>query len=280
MQGEDCLSTIIDYSDGCQIEPAIWAEFNRSVIFAQPDLRHLSAPFPPRELMQNVSGLEVEPDFAAHGAHFWDVFSSILPKPLAAYPRILDFGCGCGRLARMFKGHPGEIHGCDIDRRHVEWINEHLPFVQATLTQPNQALPYADGTFDLVVSISVFTHLNEASQDLMLAQLKRVTRPGGTLLLTTHGERALARARDEDRIYQMLDMDAARFSAAVREFEAGQHAFIAQQGHLTSDRFQYGITFLPAPYVRQHWGTYFNVDRIVSGGIHDFQDVVVLDQPA
>jgi SAM-dependent methyltransferase len=265
-----------DFSAGCRMNARDWAEFNRSTLFERPELGHFAAPFPPRELMQNVSGLEVERDFAAHGAHFWDVFSAILPRPLADYDRVLDFGCGCGRLARLFKGHPGEVSGCDIDARHVQWIREHLPFVNATLTKPNQTLPYANDGFDLVISISVFTHLNEASQDLMLAELCRVTRPGGTLLLTTHGERALARARDEERIYQMLAVDAAGFAEAGRRFESGASAFIRQQGHLTSAEFQYGITFLPTPYIHQHWGRFLEVDRIVSGAIHDFQDVVVL----
>ncbi len=271
---------MIDYTSGCRLPAPEWADFNRRVIFEDPSLQTLAAPFPPRTLMQNVSGLEVERDFAEHGAHFWEVFSRILPRPLASYSPVLDFGCGCGRLARYFKGHPGQVHGCDIDARHVEWVRGHLPFVTAVNTQPNQPLPYADNTFDLIIAISVFTHLNEASQDLMLAELARIARPGGTLLLTTHGERALQRAREEDRIYRMIAVDDARFARAQQEFAADRHAFVAQEGHLTSATFQYGITFLPRGYVHAHWGRYFRVHDIVSGGLHDFQDVVVLEKPA
>ncbi|MFO1311871.1 MAG: glycosyltransferase [Burkholderiales bacterium] len=271
---------MIDYASGCRLPAPEWADFNRRVIFEQPALQSLAAPFPPRTLMQNVSGLEVERDFAEHGAHFWEAFSRILPRPLASYSPILDFGCGCGRLARFFKGHPGEVHGCDIDARHVEWVRGHLPFITAVNTKPNQPLPYANDTFDLIIAISVFTHLNEASQDLMLAELARIARPGGTLLLTTHGERALQRAREEERIYRMIAVDDARFATAQREFAANQHAFVPQEGHLTSATFQYGITFLPRRYVHDHWGRHFRVHDIVSGGLHDFQDVVVLEKPA
>jgi SAM-dependent methyltransferase len=271
---------MIDYSPGCRLPPATWAEFNRRLVFEQPELRSFAAPFPPAELMRNVSGLEVDKDFAAHGAHFWEVFSLLLSRPLADYSPILDFGCGCGRLARMFKGHPGAVHGCDIDVRHVRWVRENLPFVTAVPTQPNAPLPYADGTFDLIIAISVFTHLNELSQDLMLAELRRIARPGGTLLLTTHGERALQRARTEERIYRMIDVDPRHFEASIGLFEANRHAFIPQAGHLTSETFEYGITFLPDAYVRQHWGRYFDVLNIASGAIHGFQDVVVLAKPA
>jgi SAM-dependent methyltransferase len=270
---------MIDYNSGCRLPASEWADFNRRVIFEEPALQPLAAPFPPRTLMQNVSGLEVEKDFAAHGAHFWEVFSQILPRPLSTYSPILDFGCGCGRLARLFKGHPGGVYGCDIDARHVEWVRGHLPFVTAVNTQPNQPLPYADNTFELVIAISVFTHLNESSQDLMLAELRRIARPGGRLLLTTHGERALQRAREEERIYRMIDVDATRFARARVAFEGDRHAFVPQHGHLTTDAFEYGITFLSRGYVHEHWGCYFDVLDIASGGIHDFQDVVVLSKP-
>jgi SAM-dependent methyltransferase len=274
------MPSTIDYSSGCRLPAHEWADFNRRVIFEEPALQTLAAPFPPRTLMQNVSGLVVERDFATHGAHFWEVFSQILPRPLSSYSPVLDFGCGCGRLARLFKGHPGQVHGCDIDARHVEWVRGHLPFVTAVNTQPNQPLPYADDTFDLIIAISVFTHLNEASQDLMLDELRRIARPGGTLLLTTHGERALSRAREEERIYRMIAVDDARFARAQQDFAADRHAFVPQEGHLTSKTFEYGITFLSAPYVRTHWGRHFRVRDIVSGGLHDFQDVVVLEKRA
>jgi cyclopropane fatty-acyl-phospholipid synthase-like methyltransferase len=42
-------------------------------------------------------------------------------------------------------------------------------------------LPYAEGEFDAVISISIFTHLTEKSQDEFLADLQRVSRKEGSL---------------------------------------------------------------------------------------------------
>ncbi len=266
----------VDYFRGCTMNAPLWADLNRRIAFERPELARHVAPFPPTELMQNVSGLTVDSDFAAHGAHFWEMFSLLLPRPISSYSPILDFGCGCGRLARMFKGHPGEVHGCDIDARHVSWVRDNLDFVRTLQTQPNEPVAYPDAKFELLLAVSVFTHLSEATQDLLLSEMARIVRPGGTLLLTTHGERAMQRVIDEDRIYRMLDVDAGLFAEAQRTFDAGRLAFIPQRGHLTSARFQYGITFTPDCYVHEHWGRWFKVEKIASGAIHSFQDVVVL----
>ena len=93
-----------DYQLGCQMSPENWVRLNRTDAFSDPTLNAYVSPFPPRELMQNVPGLVSEADFASHGADFFLAQSAVSPKPINAYRSILDFGGGCGRLARMFKG--------------------------------------------------------------------------------------------------------------------------------------------------------------------------------
>ena len=284
----------IDYPLGCQMPTEDWVRLNRMEVFNDPTLRRYVSPFPPRDLMQNVSGLVSESDFASHGTDFFLALSAVSPKPLSAYRSILDFGCGCGRLARMFKGHPARVCGCDIDHRHVNWVRDNLKFVEAKLSSVNPPIPYADNEFEAVISISIFTHLTEYSQDLFLAELARVTQPGGYLFLTVHGERALHRALTEPAIRNMLSMDEDRFQRALQAFKQGKHGFVLQEGHLTtsgSDKrsltnlftkkvveepFEYGITFVPEHYVQSHWSKWFKVEAYHSGALHDFQDIVVL----
>ena len=124
--------------------------------------------------------LHSEADFASHGVDFYLALSAASPKPLLEYRSILDFGCGCGRLARMFKGHPYRIAGCDIDQRHIQWIQQSLDYMDARVTSVRPPLPYVDNEFDAVISISIFTHLNENSQDEFLLELRRITKMGDT----------------------------------------------------------------------------------------------------
>jgi SAM-dependent methyltransferase len=261
---------------GMKMRMGDWLDLNQRLCFESPELLQLVSPFPPRHLMQIVSGLTSESDFAAHGVAIYRAIQAASPMPLADYQSILDFGCGCGRLGRMFKGHPGKITGCDIDGRLVDWINGHLPHMTAVRTNPAAPLPFEDGAFDGVISVSVFSHLDEDTQRLYLAELERVSASGAYLFLTTHGERALTRALGEDRIFEMLAIPRCDLENAATGMGEGRHNFALQPtGHLTSDDYNYGITFIPETYVRLVWSKYFEVVNIVRGGIHDFQDIVI-----
>ena len=258
-----------DYSLGCRLPLGDWLWLNRAGAFERPELMRFVSPLPPIELMRNVSGLESARDFASHGADIFAALSGVSPRALTDYEHILDFGCGCGRLARMFKGHPHRVSGCDIDLRHVDWVSANLDHMQVKFSSVKPPLPFEDDEFDAIISISVFTHLNEPTQDSFLADLHRICRPGGMLFLTIHGEHALRRVVSEPRIRNMIDVPDEPFRRARERFARGEHAFILQRGHLTTadcaapastvifEPYEYGISFTPEEYVRRHWAQWF-----------------------
>jgi hypothetical protein len=86
----------------------------------------------------------------------------------------------------------------------------------------------------------------------------------------------MVRALTEEQIFTMLNVPRDGLQVAAAGFIEGKHQFIIQpDGHLTSDSYKYGITFIPPQYVRSVWSEYFEVVDIRSGAIHDFQDIVV-----
>jgi SAM-dependent methyltransferase len=91
------------------------------------------------------------------------------------------------------------VAGTDVSRDAVQWCRANLPFARF---EPNDLAPplgFDDAGFDLVYALSVFTHL---TVDLQLAwrdELARVLRPGGYLLLTTHGRSYVPRLDEDER---------------------------------------------------------------------------------
>jgi SAM-dependent methyltransferase len=112
---------------------------------------------------------------------------------------VLDFGCGCGRVTRYWHDFEGSVAGSDLDAEAVAWCRRNLPFARFEANGLAPPLAFADESFDLVYALSVFTHL---TADLQLAwrdELRRTLRPGGFLLLTTHGRSYLPRLDESER---------------------------------------------------------------------------------
>ena len=113
---------------------------------------------------------------------------------------ILDFGCGCGRVLRQWHSLPNtRICGTDANPTLVGWSRRNLPFADVRSNRLAPPLDYADSSFDLVYALSVFTHLTEELQKSWMDELLRVLRPGGHLIITTHGEHYADRLNDAER---------------------------------------------------------------------------------
>lgn len=112
--------------------------------------------------------------------------------PLPRDARLLDAGCGSGRtldeLARF-----GRVCGVDLSAEAVETARRRgYDDVQVARVE---ALPFADATFDVVTCLDVIEHTPD--DRATLAELRRVTRPGGLLLVTVPAYQALWSQHDE-----------------------------------------------------------------------------------
>jgi len=98
---------------------------------------------------------------------------------LPADVRILDAGCGSGRNM-VDLAHLGAVTGLELADASVAKARERRvgEVVQGTL----DAMPFDPGSFDLAVSFDVIEHLED--DRLALVELRRVVRPGGSLLVT------------------------------------------------------------------------------------------------
>ena len=154
-------------------------------------------PLPPRRLMVRVAGTADADWFLRSGRAAYDAIAAHVP--LGEIDSVLDFGCGCGRVTRYWSEFGGTVSGSDVSTKAVEWCRANLPFARFEVNRLEPPLAFADESVDLVYALSVFTHL---TADLQLAwrdELRRVLRPGGRLLVTTHGQSYLPRLDPGER---------------------------------------------------------------------------------
>jgi SAM-dependent methyltransferase len=154
-------------------------------------------PQPPRHLSFVGGG-----DFEATGREFLGHFTEL--GGLRPGDRVLDVGCGIGRMALPLTGYleGGSYAGFDVGREMVRWCSRNItarwPNFEFTWAPIYNAkynpfgdvagsefrFPYDDGCFDFVFATSVFTHLQRPETRHYLAETARVLRPGGACLLT------------------------------------------------------------------------------------------------
>jgi SAM-dependent methyltransferase len=154
-------------------------------------------PLPPRRLMVRVAGTADADWFLRSGRASYDAIVAHMPPERLG--SVLDFGCGCGRVTRYWHEFHGSVAGSDLSTEAVEWCRGNLAFARFEVNELTPPLAFEDESFDLVYALSVFTHL---TADLQLAwrdDLRRALRPGGHLLLTTHGRSYLPRLDERER---------------------------------------------------------------------------------
>jgi len=192
-------------------------------------------PLPPPKLIYLVTGQFDAEAFYNSGILGAACIHEILNRhgvDTKTFGKALDFGCGCGRVIRHWRGLTGtKLFGLDYNLELIDWCQRNLQFAEFALNRAGVPLMFPDAHFDFVYSISVFTHLTQPDQRFWMDEIMRVLRPGGHILFTVHG---LSRLSD--------------LSSKEREiFEAGMPVVLGSQYSGTNSCG----TYHPEKYVRQ-----------------------------
>jgi SAM-dependent methyltransferase len=170
---------------------------------AEPGEAAAAWPIPPARLRVKVSWTADLAFFLDSGRGQADFIRGLAARqgdPVKEMGAILDFGCGCGRVARWWSDLDGvELHGSDHDPELVDWCSRNLPFLRAGVNELSPPLPYEEGRFDLIYALSVFTHLSADLERRWLAELVRALKPGGLLFFTTMGTGYLDQLAPDER---------------------------------------------------------------------------------
>jgi cyclopropane fatty-acyl-phospholipid synthase-like methyltransferase len=226
------------------------------------------APPPPKHMQIRVVGGYV-PAFIESGYSICDDLDGVLKfagRELKEFQRILDWGCGCGRTTRALRmvAPASELHGADIDDEAINWLRQNCSrYADFRLAPHRPPMPYADGTFDLIIGISVFTHLPEDMQFLWLDELRRITKPGGLLILSTSGENN----------YKQLP------PKTLATIHKNGYVYIdGEYGQSINLPAFYQNAFHSCQYIRNNWSKYFRVLDIQPARMQRHQDAVLLEK--
>lgn len=228
--------------------------------------------FPLGAQIERVSGFSQSLPFFFDGYASYRVVDHILKSivgcDIGSFKRVLDWGCGVGRLTQhLLRWTECEVLGADIDATAIEWCGANLPngqFINAGFEPP---LSIKDRSVDLIIGISVLTHLDEATQFLWLSELKRILSEDGVIIVTINSYISLYRYPHPWQEFSRLKangIDAEKIGRRLDDI-------------LPDDKkTYYRETHHSAQYIYDRWSKWFDVVAILPGAHFCHQDYVVL----
>jgi len=172
-------------------------------------------------------------------------------KRICEFERVLDFGCGTGRILQYVCEGP-RLFGCDVSKPLVLFTRRSWPNNTVYNNDLEPPLDFRDGLFDLIYSFSVFSHLAQDLEIRWLRELLRIGAPGCLYLLTVHGDWVIE----------------ATLGAEREQAEAAGFYFKNAHTRGTSDlEFPIGYenSYHTSGYIRDIWSRLFEICSVIRG---------------
>ena len=255
------------------LDADLWALLLTQQYEAFPGIRAVLPQAPDPALQERWNGASGA-RLAAQGAAFYrrvrEEFARHGPRPLED-AAVLDFGCGWGRLTRMFAREvpPERLFGCDPSEPILEVCRANgVPAQLARSEFVPERLPF-EGPFELAFAFSVFTHLSEPAHERCLCALHRALAPGGLLLVTLRPPAYLD-------LCELMHPVRVPLAPADARYLFVPHAADPSHPQYGGGEMIYGETVVTLAYVRERWSEMFEL--LAAGILLDdlFQVVLTL----
>ena len=131
----------------------------------------------------SFSGLDI--DFFARVKNDYLVDILNARQAGAAKAELLDVGCGVANAHKQLTGRVGAIAGIDVSAASIAVARQRNPGIRYEVFDGCH-LPFAEGSFDAAFAINVFHHVPVAQRSTLVADIRRVLRPGGLFAIFEH----------------------------------------------------------------------------------------------
>jgi SAM-dependent methyltransferase len=125
----------------------------------------------------------------AHAKHICQIIDENLDTKEVS---ICEWGCGPARIIRhirpLLDRSNTQLYGFDYNCRSITWCQENINDITFACNSVAPPLPCDTNSFDCLFNLSVFTHLSKKMHTEWIRELRRVVKPGGLIIFTTHGD--------------------------------------------------------------------------------------------
>ena len=167
-----------------------YRERNRRFRSARPDFTVPPARFLHETYRLDYSAYAQDGEETVH-----ELFERCCPFLSNAPIDVLEWGCGVARLTRHMPSMPGvaSVTGADVNTDMIRWNQGHITGVRFHSIGQEPPTDLEPQSFDLVIGVSVLTHIPGGDHPAWMEEVWRILRPGGLFLFTTQGRAFLAK---------------------------------------------------------------------------------------
>jgi 2-polyprenyl-3-methyl-5-hydroxy-6-metoxy-1,4-benzoquinol methylase len=229
-------------------------------------------PIPDGQRRIRVHGSDIEFTFLLTGYQIFMncklALKNIFKRDFDSFNNILDWGCGSGRMCRYFHNlKQASFTGVDIDQDNINWCTKNFNFGRYSTIPLYPPTKLKSSEYDLIIGISVFTHLDESAQFAWLKELNRIASDEAVLLMSVHGDTAWCHSRADYYTYLKLEQDG--------YLDIGHDSILDE---VINQKDYYRAVWHTHAYIREKWSKYFKIIEILPGYINNHQDLVVMQK--
>jgi len=245
--------------------------------------------FPEKSLQESFVGSS-NAEALVDASLFYNIITSNLERlncPLTPDSRVMDFGCGWGRIGRLFYRdlRQENLYLVDSWQMVIDKCKETGIYGQLLKTEILPPLIFGDNQFDLIYAFSVFSHLSEMASNKWISEFHRVLKPGGHIIVTVQGRsfidfcKMLRMGNPRNVWEESLANSFTNEAEAYETYDNGGFLYVPSGGGPELPPDIYGDAIVSKGYVEKHWATSLKLIDFVDDRAQLPQAYVILQKP-